>query len=179
MSAYIENIFYATDLTELATDVGNGDILPVPNQLAWITGTEKFYKLLPAVDGSNVAHWKDLQLEVANFIEYVPANAYAVGNAVRVGQVLYVCIDAAAAGESPSLNPEKWLVLQSASEFVVIPFTAQDTVTVNHTLNLVSVEVYVTRSTKLVQTMAHVELQNATQFIVNFASAETGEIRIR
>lgn len=174
----INNFAIQPSLSDLTTNVTNEAFYPVPSQVVFVSDTKKFYNLNVGVDGTQTAHWTDLQLEVTSFPEYNSANAYVVGNAVKVGTTFYLCVADASVGESPSTNPSKWAVVQSAVPSLVTSFTSVDAVTINHTLNLTTVAVYVDISGTLTKVDAHIELPSATQVIVNFATAQTGEVRM-
>ena len=177
--SFIEDILYTPNLATLTADVTAGNVLPKVSQLTWVTDTDKFYRLIALQDGTNIAHWQDLQLDIANFLEYNPLNSYVVGNAVRIGQTLYVCIVDSGVGISPITDPANYLVLQGATAYVIQSFTGVTSVTVNHTLNLTSVQVFVDRSGSLVMCHPHIEIASATQVLVNFNSTETGEVRLK
>ncbi len=140
---------------------------------------DRFYCLAVGQTGTLVGHWTNTQTEVGVFVEYNPLLPYFVGESLRIAQTMYVCIIDAAIGESPLTDPPKYKTLQSATDYLVQAFTGVDVVVVAHTLNVVSVEVYIDISGTLTRTYPHIELTNATTVTVNFSTNQTGEVRLR
>ena len=57
MSLLIERLVYATDLTDLSTQVTNGDIVVLDSQVAYLTASYELYRLNSGSDGTSTAHW--------------------------------------------------------------------------------------------------------------------------
>jgi len=179
MASNIEILQYTDNIAQIVGDVISGAVLPLNDQLAWVTDTDKLYRLQSGQVGDNAIHWSDLQIDIGNFLEYNPLNQYFIGNAIRIGTTFYITTVDALVGESPLTNPEKYAIIQTVQEFLTQPFTGVDVVVVAHTLNLTSVEVLIDIAGTLTTTSAHVEITDAVTVTVNFGQNETGEIRLK
>jgi hypothetical protein len=113
MSLLIERLVYATDLTELSSNVTSGDVIVLENQLAYLTSSYIFYRLNSASDGTSTSHWTIVQTEAGKFSEYNSANSYFVGDALKVGTTFYICIVDASPSESPSTAPSKYVIVST------------------------------------------------------------------
>jgi len=179
MSSRIEPLIYKSDLTQLVDDVSNGLIVPLENQLVWLTNSDKFYRLIVGGIGNSISHWKDLQIEVGNFLEYNPLNPYYVGNAIRIGATFYICKIDSLIGESPLTHPQNYSVVLTGLDTLSQSFTNVDSVVVNHTLTNPNIDVFVDYLGTLERVEAHIENTNASTFTINFATIKTGEIRLK
>lgn len=113
MSLLIERLVYATDLTELVSNVTSGEVIVLENQLAYLTASYNLYRLNSASDGTSTSHWTIVQTEAGKFNEYNALNSYFVGDAIKVGTTFYICIVDASPSESPSTNPNKYVVVST------------------------------------------------------------------